>query len=291
MAAGDAPLRSNGWDRATRKPGVVVPENACDCAVHVFGASSLDATRVYDPPQASFDDLLRVHRTIGIGRGVIIQNTTFGSDHSVLYEALARGRGRYLGIALVDEQTSDAQLERLIAAGVRGARFNFLSLLRIDWNRRRFERVVARIAELGWITVVHGTADELYDRSDMLAKVPTPLIIDHLAHWDLARPFQGAPAFEFITGMLREGRAWIKLSNGDRISKTGPPFEDTVALAQAYIAANPERAIWATDWPHILYRGTVPNDAELIELMFKFAPDPAIRRKILVDNPGQLFRF
>ena len=291
MTPTGAPLHSNGWDRNTRKPNVSVPEHACDCAVHVYGKSTLDPTRVYEPPQATFDEVLRVHQTLGIGRCVIVQNTTYVNDHTVLYDALARGQGRYLGIALVDEHTSDAEFERLIAAGVRGARFNFLAILRMDWNRRRFERVVARIAELGWITVVHGTADELHQRAEMLAKVPTPLIIDHMAHWDLGRPFHGDPAFEFITGLMKEGRAWIKLSNGDRISRTGPPFEDTVPLAQAYIAANPDRAIWASDWPHILYRGTVPNDAELIELMFRFAPDPATRQKILVDNPALLFRF
>jgi len=289
-----AVLSSNSWDRNTRKPKVASPPNACDCAVHVYGppgSCSLAPTRIYEPPQASFDDVRRMHATIGIDRGVLIQPTTYGTDHRVLLDALQRGKGQYLGIALVDDTVLDAELERLAQAGVRGARFNFLASLGLNWDRARFERTVARIAELGWITIVHGTADELIEREAMLRKVRTQVVIDHLVHWDLARGYAGQKTFDFIRDLLGQGNFWIKLSNGDRISLQGYPYDDTVELAQAFLAAAPDRAIWATDWPHILYRGEVPNDADLIELFFRFAPDADARQKILVDNPATLFGF
>lgn len=286
-------LQSNGWDRNTRKPAVTLPPDACDCAVHVYGASSsLAPTRTYEPPDANFEDVRRVHRTLGIGRGVLVQPTTYGTDHGVLLEALARAEGRYLATGLIDETVSDAELDRLAQAGVRGARFNFLSTLRLDWNRTRFERQVARIARLGWITLVHGTADELLEREDMLRRLRTPLVIDHLAHWDLSRKREAQKAFDFLCELLREGNTWMKLSNGDRYSLQGPPWDDMVDIAQAFIAAAPNRAIWATDWPHILYKAqVVPNDAELVELLYRYAPDPSVRHKILVDNPAELFGF
>ena len=289
-----AVLSSNSWDRNTRTPKVAPPPNACDCAVHVYGppgACSLAPNRTYEPPEASFDDVRRMHAMIGIDRGVLVQPTTYGTDHRVLLDALERGKGRYLGTALVEDTVLDAELERLARAGVRGARFNFLASLGLNWDRARFERTVARIAELGWITIVHGTADELLEREAMLRKVRTPVVIDHLVHWDLARGYAGQKTFDFIRDLLGQGNFWIKLSNGDRISLQGYPYDDTVELAQAFIAAAPDRAIWATDWPHILYRGKVPNDADLIELLFRFAPDADARQKILVDNPATLFGF
>jgi len=287
-------LSSNSWDRSTRRPNVAAPPNACDCAVHVFGSpgsSPLSPTRSYEPPQASFEDVRRVHATIGIDRGVLVQPTPYRTDHRVLLDALRAGKGRYLGIALVDDTVSDAELERLAAAGVRGARFNFLATLRFDWDRAKFERTVARIAELGWVTLVHGTADELVERMPMLRKVRTPVVIDHMAHWNLERGDASCKPFELFRELLGQGNFWIKLSNGDRISLQGYPYDDTVALAQAFIDAAQERAIWATDWPHIRYRGRVPNDAELVELLFRYVPDAHVRQKVLVDNPARLFGF
>lgn len=286
-------LISNAWDRSTRKPEVIPPPNACDCAVHVYGppgSCSLDPARTYDPPEASFDQARRVHRTLGIDRGVLVQPTTYGTDHRVLLEALERGEGRYLATGIVDESVSDAELERLAKAGVRGARFNFLN--RQYWTREKFERTVARIAQFGWITIVHGSADELLERQDMLRNVPTQVLIDHMLHWDLSRSYESGKHIEFALELLGRGNFWIKLSNGDRISLQDPPYDDTIGLAQAFIRAAPERAIWATDWPHVLYRKkTVPNDAELIELLFRYAPEEALRQKILVDSPAALFGF
>ncbi len=285
-------LESNGWDRNTRKPAQMPPPGSWDCAVHVYGppgSSTLAASRAYEPPEATFDDVLRVHRTLGIERGVIVQPTAYGSDHSVLLEALVRAGGAYLATGIIDETVSDAELERLGKAGVRGARFNFYSILKQDWTNEKFERQAARIAELGWITVVHGTADELLERETMLRKVRTPLLIDHMCHWDLSKGYAGNPAFEFLCDLLREGNAWMKLSNGDRFSLQGPPYDDVIALARAFIAVAPERMIWATDWPHIMYKGKAPNDAELLELLFRFAPDAALRKAILVDNPARLY--
>ena len=203
-----------------------------------------------------------------------------------------RPAGGYAVQAAHDRGTvSDAELERLAAAGVRGARFNFLATLRFDWDRAKFERTVARIAELGWVTLVHGTADELVERMPMLRKVRTPVVIDHMAHWNLERGDASCKPFELFRELLGQGNFWIKLSNGDRISLQGYPYDDTVALAQAFIDAAQERAIWATDWPHIRYRGRVPNDAELVELLFRYVPDAHVRQRVLVENPARLFGF
>jgi predicted TIM-barrel fold metal-dependent hydrolase len=281
------------WNRNTRKPQVTLPANACDCAVHVYGgprASPLSPTRAYDPPAAGIDDVRRVHSLLGIERAVIIQPTVYGTDHRVMLDALKRDPDRYRGIALVDDTVSDEQLQALHRAGVRSARFNFLSSLNFQWDPAKINRTFSRIGRLGWAVSVHGTIDELMDRYDLLKGVRHSIIVDHMAHWELSTG-TSSRGYDFLRARLQEGNWWIKLSNGDRISRTGAPYEDTVDFVQSLIAIQPDRMIWGTDWPHVLYDGTTPNDADLVELFFRYVPDSSLRQKILVDNPARLFGF
>jgi predicted TIM-barrel fold metal-dependent hydrolase len=90
--------------------------------------------------------------------------------------------------------------------------------------------------------------------------------------------------------MLAEGQAWTKISGADRLSGTGTPYEDVDPLAKAVIAANIERIVWGADWPHIAYFDKpVPDDGDLLNLLARWLPDAAARRKVLVDNPATLY--
>ena len=55
----------------------------------------------------------------------------------------------------------------------------------------------------------------------------------------------------------------------------------------------PRRSVclWGTDWPHPTQRGTKPDDALLLDLLADWAPDETTRRRILVENPAELFGF
>ncbi|MGE4337755.1 MAG: amidohydrolase family protein [Pigmentiphaga sp.] len=282
-------LNSNGWDRQTRRPSIQVPDGAWDTHFHVYGKGLATTDRTYDPPAAGLDDILRVHDALGIARGVVVQPTVYGTDHTQLCEVLRLSRGRFRGIAIVNDSVCDSSLMELARSGVCGARFNFLAQLGFAISQEEFERSTRRIAELGWITVVHGTAQELMDRATWLEDVATPVVIDHMAHWDLNLDWQRTPTFDFLRRMLDRGNFWMKLSNGDRISRAGRDFHDVIPLAQAFIAAAPERVIWGTDWPHILYRGSVPNDGTLVELCGHYAANAATLQRILVSNPEALF--
>jgi len=287
-------LESNGWDRKTRQPSRIPPSGSCDTAVHIYGrpgSSRLSPNRTYEPPEALLEDLENVHNTLGISRAVLIQPTIYDDDHSVLLSALAHDSSRYRGVALVDEQTSDDTLVSWNRSGVRGARFNFLSSLNIDWNPRKFKACVDRTTALGWVTLVHGTVDELLDRADMLLQVNGPVVVDHMAHWNIVDDPVGGLKHRRLCELLQTPNFWIKLSNGDRFSHVGVPFDDVVALGESFASLVPDRAIWATDWPHILYKGNVPNDADLLELLYRYAPDDKVLERILVSNPKKLFGF
>jgi 2-pyrone-4,6-dicarboxylate lactonase len=280
--------------RNPRAPKVAPPAHATDCQLHVFG----DATRypprpgaAYDPPaDANIDALLAGHRAIGIERGVLVQPTSYAMDHRLLVDALAKAGKNYRGIALVDDSVSDAELARLHAAGVRGARFNFWKLLNMVPDHDEFLRSVARIGELGWHAKVHAQIDELKELVGLLGKVRIPIVIDHMSNLDFAKPLDH-PDSRFVFDAVRGGW-WIMLSNGDRGSAEGPPYNDAVRYGQALIAAAPDRTIWGSDWPHLRPPGDEPHeDAEILELLYRYAPDDAARRKVLVTNPATLFGF
>jgi 2-pyrone-4,6-dicarboxylate lactonase len=278
----------------TRKPNEPPPAGSCDCQVHVFGDPAkypLRSGGAYPPPaEATIDAALQMHRTLGLHRGVIVQATVHGTDHSIVYDALAKAGPNYRGIAIVDDSVSDRELRRLHESGVRGARFNFWKQLNIAPTPESFLRSLDRIKEYGWHAKVHSAGDEWLDLKDLLSKVKSPIVIDHMGHPDLTRGLD-QPTVRMLLDLLRNENWWVMISNGDRFSAQKQEWNDALPLAQKLIAAAPDRAIWCTDWPHVQYRKPMPNDAELLEFLYRAAPDQALREKILVDNPARLFGF
>lgn len=276
----------------TRKPETPPPPASCDSQVHVFGDPAkypLRPTGAYPPPaDATITEALRMHRTLGLERGVIVQATVHGTNHQILFDALAQAGPAYRGIAIVDDTVSDLELRRLHEAGVRGARFNFWKQLNIAPTPETFLRSIDRIKEYGWHAKVHSAGEEWLDLKDLLAKVNIPVVIDHMGHPDLRKGI-GQPTIRMLLDLLRNENWWVMISNADRFSAEQQIWDDALPLAQTLIAAAPDRAIWCTDWPHVQYRKPMPNDAELLEFLYRAAPDPVVRRKILADNPARLF--
>ena len=85
----------------------------------------------------------------------------------------------------------------------------------------------------------------------------------------------------------------VKLSAPSETAKTGAPkYEDVGRHPKALVKHAPERMLWASNWPHpSVPRDNSPDDADLLDLLLDWAPDETTRRKILVDNPAELYRF
>ncbi len=278
----------------TRRPSEPPPPKSCDCQVHVYGDPARYPFRsqsAYPPPSdATMTEALRMHRALGLQYGVVVQATVHGTDHRILYDALAEGGPDYRGVALVDDTVSDAELRRLHEAGVRGARFNFWKQLNIAPTPNGFLRALDRIKDYGWHAKVHSAGEEWLELKDLLAKVKIPIVIDHLGHPEFEKGLE-QPAIRMLLDLLRNENWWIMISNADRFSQQKHGWSDALPLTQMLIAAAPDRTIWCTDWPHVQYRKLMPNDAELLEFLYRAAPDPVQRRKILADNPARLFGF
>jgi 2-pyrone-4,6-dicarboxylate lactonase len=151
-----------------------------------------------------------------------------------------------------------------------------------------FDQTIDRLADLGWHVVLHLDAQDIVTYADRLARIPVPFVIDHMGRVKAQDGVQ-QPAFEALLELMDNPLAWVKVCGAERVSKGRFPFEDAVPFAQRLIQVAPQRVLWGTDWPHPNISQDMPNDGGLVDLMFKFCPDPAQRRLLLVENPLKLY--
>ena len=279
-------------------PEFTAPPLSCDSHFHVFGPAarySYGADLRYAPPHAPLGDYLRLARQLGFERFVFVQPSAYGRDNTCMLEAMREVGSACRGIVDVDENASDAELERLNAAGVRGVRINVSPVKPVapGYSRTmlpRIERLAKRCAELGWQLDFLTPGWLTRELMPTFRKLDIDFTLAHMGMF-LAREGIEQPGFQELLELLRggNGRAWVKLTGTYRMS-TAPEFADADAHARALIEAAPDRLIWGSDYPHLSFADQV-GTVELFNLLGRWAPDGETRRKILVDNPRALFGF
>lgn len=279
-----------------RTPSRRALPGAIDSQFHILGPREkypVRAGAAYEMPTATPEALRRVHDALGFQRGIVVQTTTYGEDHSVVLDALAALGPSYKGCAnaLVFEARDDAYLEKLHAAGVRGARFSFRQALGAVLSRPAFDRAVARIRELGWYMKVQPEQTGILESASWFEDLDIPILIDHMGRPDAALGPDRDPNIAKLRQLLARGNFWVMLSLGEKISQAGAPYDDVVPLARALIDAAPHRCVWASDWPHPVSKKPPPNDADLLELLYRYVRNEDELRRILVDNPAKLFGY
>jgi len=280
-------------DPNPKKPRITLPPLSCDSHFHVFGPHSkfpYAANRPFTPTDAPKEDLFRLHEFLGIQRGVFVQSTCHGTDNRVLVDLLAAGKGRYRGAALLDPTVSDAEVERLDDAGVRGVRLHFLTgHLGPPKPREDMLWIIEKVAPYGWHIEMHVGGNNVIDLYEFITTIEAPVVIDHIGRFDIEDGGNSA-GFNALRRLLDRGNVWVKLSGVDRLSRQPPLFRDAVAFARILADAAPERVLWGTDWPHPNHH-QVPDDGILVDLIAEIAPNETSRRRLLVDNPATLFGF
>lgn len=273
-------------------PSVRPPAGSIDAHCHIFGPGDVfpyAPDRTFTPPDVSRHDLRRRHDHLGLDRAVIVQSACHGTDHSALLDALRADPDRYRGVALITPDTSDAAIAELHAAGVRGFRLNFLPHLGGPPPAETIGALVRKVAPYGWHAQLHVAGDGVREMAGRIRAIEIPVVIDHMARVDLRQGLRG-PAVEALLGLLDDG-VRVKLSGADRVSLTGPPYEDAAGLARLLAAHAPSRVLWGTDFPHPNITGPSPDDGVLLNLLEHVAPDAAARRRLLVANPAELYGF
>jgi predicted TIM-barrel fold metal-dependent hydrolase len=273
-----------------RRPRFRLPPGACDAHCHVFGPGArfpYAPNRRYTPEDAPKEMLAALHAHLGVSRVVIVQASCHGTDNAAMIDAIAAAPVRLRGVAIVDDTFDEAALERLNAGGVRGVRFNFVRHLGGAPDMDVFNRVIPRIAPLGWHVVLHMDAQDIEALSPMIRALPVPFVIDHMGRVDASLgPEQ--PALAALLELARLDGCWIKVSGAERIS--APPFSAAVPIAKRILAAIPDRVLWGTDFPHPNLKIAV-DEADLVDLVPAFAETEDAQRRLLVDNPARLYGF
>ena len=282
------------------RPAFRAPAGAVDAHCHVFGPQArfpFAPERKYTPCDASKEQLFALRDLLGFERNVIVQATCHGNDNRALLDALQHSNGKARGVASVARDVSDAALEAMHAAGVRGTRFNFVRRLVEFTPREMLAEIAQRIAPLGWHVVVYFEAQDLPGLWDFFTALPTVVVVDHLGRPDVRKPVDG-PEFERFVKLLGEHpNIWSKVSCPERLSASGPPalegecnaYRDVVPFARRIVEAFPERVLWGTDWPHPNLKSHMPDDGLLVDFIPHIAPAPELQRKLLVDNPMHLY--
>ena len=283
-----------------------VPAGACDCHTHIHGDPArfpFFAGRTYTPEPALPDEMAALHKSLGVQRVVIVTPSVYGIDNSsTVYGMKARGNDAR-GVAVIDEKTSETDLDFLANAGIRGIRLNLTTsgITEPAEGRRRLQAAMDRVQHRKWHVQVNTTLPMVVALRHLVSDAPVPVVFDHFAGAQAELGLR-QPGFAELLELVRSGRAYVKISAAYRASTQAPDYADAAPLAKALIAANPDRVVWGTDWPHP--NGPAPgrkpsdvtpllqiDDGRLLNQLPVWAPDPAIRRKILVDNPARLYGF
>ncbi len=292
----------------TTKLKFSVPAGACDTHVHVFGDPQrypFMAGRVYTPETASVAELRAMLDALHIDRVVVVHPSVYGTDNRCTVDAVRELGSRARGVAVIDAKTSDAELDDMARVGIRAVRINLTQAGVSDPSAaiRSFQMAAERAKARNWHVQINTSPKIIEALSPHLQASPVPVVIDHFGGAKAADGVQ-QPGFDALVNLVKSGKAYVKISAAaDLVSSKAPDYQDVVPLAKALVAANPQRILWGTDWPHPDSR-VLPDrkntdlaplvqtdDGLVLNLLPVWVPDAAVRRMILVDNPARLYGF
>ena len=284
-----------------------IPAGACDCHTHIHGDVEkfpFFAGRVYTPELASPEEMSGLHKALHMERVVVVTPSVYGTDNSSSqYGMMPRGANAR-GVAVIGDKTPESDLDAMHKAGFRGIRLNLATGGTNDptIGRARLQAGIERVKDRGWHVQMFTNLAMISAIKDIVAASPVPVVFDHFGGAESALGVE-QPGFSDLSELVKSGKAYVKISGAYRASKLAPDYADCIPLAQALIAANADRIVWGTDWPHpdsVTPPGKQPtevtplfqiDDGRLLNQLPVWAPDAAVRKKILVDNPAKLYGF
>jgi predicted TIM-barrel fold metal-dependent hydrolase len=290
------------------KVNFAVPPGACDSHVHIFGDPQrypFVPGRGYTPETASVSELQALLEALHMDHVVVVQPSVYGTDNRCTADAVRQLGSRARGIAVIDANTPDAALDEMATVGFRGVRLNLTQAGVSDpaAAARSFQAAAERAKMRNWHLQINTSLKIIEALSPQLMASPVPVVIDHFGG-ALGSGGVQQPGFDALVNVVKSGKAYVKISAAaDLVSTQAPDYPDVLPLARALVAANPQRVLWGTDWPHPDSR-VLPNrkntdiaplvqtdDGRVLNLLPVWVPDAAIRRAILVENPARLYGF
>ena len=278
-------------------PKLKAPANACDCHMHIYDGERFPPARPGPQSRMQSNASVKEYRLLqarnGTTRTVIVTPAAYVTDNRVTLDGIQQlGAANTRGVAVLHPTVTDAELKVLADGGIKGIRFTVFDPASAAVSIDMIEPLAKRVVDFGWHLQIHMRADQIVENGDMLQRLPTPVVFDHMGRLPQPAPLDHG-GYKIIRAMLDKGRTWMKLSGAYMDTKVGAPtYADKLGVAQAYLKAAPERMVWGSDWPHPTEKADdKPNDARLFDLLAEWAPDAALRQRILVTNPEALYGF
>ena len=291
-----------------RPPKSVFPRGAIDSHAHVCGPAAqypYAQDRIYTPPDASLEDYRSLLQLLGVDRAVLVQPSVYGTDNRALIDALNTDPDHLRGIAVLpldSKIVKDSELEQLHAIGVRGLRCNLVDVADPSGSLtiQALTNLAQRIAPLGWHLELLIHVNEYPNLATLFAHFPVDLVFGHFGYCHAKHGIHNA-GFQGMLSLMKEQRAWVKMTGPYRISAQSADAIKAGAIADLYadmrpfndavLAANPKQLVWGSDWPHVMVKNTMPHDADLCDLFGEWVSDNHLRQAILVNNPSMLYDF
>jgi 2-pyrone-4,6-dicarboxylate lactonase len=287
MSEGYIPFHPN-----PSKPKYRPPPGAVDAHSHVFGSENnfpYAPERKYTPCDAPKEKLFALRDFLGLERNVIVQASCHSKDNRAMVDALESAGARAKGVAFVGEEVTDDELQWMSRAGVKGVRFNFIKRL-VDFTPRDvLTRIAKRIAPLGWHVVVYFEMADLPELESFFTSLPTTVVVDHMGTPDVGKGVDDPQNRRFHQLLEEHENFWVKVTCPERMTRTGPPYDDVVPFGRALIERFPDRVLWGTDWPHPNMKQAAPDDGMLVDYIPRIAVEPHQQQKLLIDNPMRLY--
>jgi 2-pyrone-4,6-dicarboxylate lactonase len=287
MSEGYIPFHPN-----PSKPHYRPPPGAVDAHCHVFGPENrfpYAPERKYTPCDAPKEKLFEVRDFLGLDKNVIVQASCHSKDNRAMVDALDSANGRAKGVAFVDEEVTDNELDWMNRAGVKGVRFNFIKRL-VDFTPRDvLTRISKRIAPLDWHIVVYFEMGDLPELEAFFTSLPTTVVIDHMGTPDVSKGVDHSENRRFHRLLETHQNFWVKVTCPERMTRMGPPYDDVVPFGRALVERFPDRVLWGTDWPHPNMKKEAPDDGLLVDYIPRIAPSASSQQALLVDNPIRLY--
>lgn len=273
-----------------KKPTRRLPAGSVDTHFHVFEDPArypYTVNRSYTPTLAPWSAFERMNDLIGADRAVLVHPSVYGHDHSTFVDALKAHPDRLRGVAVLPVDVSQEEIARLNQIGARGTRLNVLfaggnqlsdaqrlaaAVKPFDWHLQFLADVAAKPELPGWA-----------------ADLGVPVVFDHFGHPSV--PDVDHPGFRNLCAVVKEGRAWVKISGAYRVVPAADRYAAIRPFVDELVNANADQLVWGTDWPHPSIGEPMPDDVDLAELVMDWLPDEALLHKVLVSNPQRLYGF
>jgi D-galactarolactone isomerase len=278
-------------EQEKRTPKLQVPAGACDTHMHIYNNAYPASSKAWlFAPNFSVDDYRKVQTRLGLQRTIIVQPVTYGFDNNCTLDSAAMFGGNARTVVTVPTGIADSELKRLWQHGARGLRYHQMRGSVTEWSD--VPVMAERIRGTGWHLQIQFDGLEFPDHEDLLARLPCTFVIDHMGRYARPLPLEHA-AVQSLLRIAARDNVYVKLSGAYHIAHgSDSDYRQVAPLAEALIAQGTDRLLWGSDWPHPTETAeTMPDDADLLDLLLGWAPDPATRKAILSDNPARLYRF